>query len=329
MTRPRSELIDRENGGYYHLGSRCVRRAMLCGHDPVTGMDYSHRRRWIEELLLALADVFTVGVCEYVVMSNHYHIIVTYQPQERLEFTDEEVARRWLTVYPPKHAEDLEETVAGLVSDPERLAVLRDRLGDLSWYTRRLNETIARRANQEDGCTGRFWQGRYKSKDLPSERSVLACMAYDALNPVRAGMADRVDAPEYTGLQRRLEEAEEEPERLDEPITPLVLRSGRVVSSCPGTGGCGLRGRGTRDGKVSHPAPQWSKICVSEPSSGRPGVDSSPGPPFDGVVEYGAHGRGTGMGRRQSEAMSVPGRRQPGRRRTRRIRLWTNTAEST
>ena len=233
MTRPRSELVDRENGGFYHLGARCVRRAMLCGKDPVSKRDYSHRRAWIENLMLELAEVFTVHVDEYAVMSNHYHITVDYRPQERLELSGEEVARRWLKVYPPSDPEDLEDRVASLLEDPERLAVLRDRLGDLSWYMARLNETVARLANKEDDCTGRFWQGRFKSKGLPDERSVWACMAYDALNPVRAGLADRVDAPQHTGLQRRLEEAEEEPARLDEPLAPLVVRAGRVATARP------------------------------------------------------------------------------------------------
>ena len=58
---------------------------------------------------------------------------------------------------------------------------------------------------------------------LPDERALRACMAYQDLNPVRAGMADRVDAPEHTSLQRRLEEADDEPERLDEPVAPLRL----------------------------------------------------------------------------------------------------------
>ena len=233
MTRPRSELVDRENGGFYHLGARCVRRAMLCGEDPVSKRDLSHRRAWIENLMLGLAEVFTVHVTEYAVMSNHYHITVDYCPRERFELSDEEVARRWLRVYPPSDPADLEARVAGLLDDPDRLAVLRDRLGDLSWYMARLNETVARRANQEDDCTGRFWEGRFKSKGLPDERSVWACMAYDALNPVRAGMAEEVDAPQHTGLQRRLEEAEEEPERLDEPLAPLVVRDGRVASARP------------------------------------------------------------------------------------------------
>ena len=235
MTRPRSELVDRENGGFYHLGARCVRRAMLCGEDPVTNRDFSHRRAWIEKLMLELAEVFTVHVTEYAVLSNHYHITVNYCPQERFELSDEEVARRWLKVYPPSAPEDLEDRVASLLNDPDRLAVLRDRLGDLSWYMARLNETVARLANKEDGCTGRFWQGRFKSKDLPDERSVWACMAYDALNPVRADMVDEIDAPQHTGLKRRLEEAEEEPARLDEPLAPLVVRDGRVASARPPT----------------------------------------------------------------------------------------------
>ena len=198
MTRPRSERIDREEGGFYHLGSRCVRRAMLYGEDPVTGRDVSHRRAWIEDRLLELAEIFTVHVCAYAVMSNHYHVTVDYRPRERLEFSDEEVAERWLRLFPPQPGAALESAVTALLEDPERLAVLRDRLGDLSWYMRCLNEPIARLANREDDCTGRFWQGRFCSKELPNDRSVWACMAYDDLNPLRAGMAETVDAPEHT-----------------------------------------------------------------------------------------------------------------------------------
>ena len=232
MTRPRSELVDRVNGGVYHLGSRCVRRAMLCGLDD-DGRDLSHRRAWIEDRLLDLADLFTVHIRTYAVMSNHYHITADYTPQERFDLDDEEVARRWLRVYPPKRPDDLESNVAALLDDPDRLAVLRDRLGDLSWYMRCLNEYIARRANFEDGCTGRFWQGRFRSKGLPDERAACACMAYNDLNPIRAGMADRVDAPQHTSLQRRLEEADDEPERLDQPMAPLVRRDGKVASAPP------------------------------------------------------------------------------------------------
>lgn len=194
----------------------------------MSGRDLSHRRAWVENRLLQLADIFTVHVYAYAIMSNHYHITVAYRPQERTELTDEEVARRWLRLFPPRHTE-LDQHIAKLVGDAERLMTLRDHLGDLSWYMRCLNEQVARRANREDDCTGRFWQGRCYTRALPDERSMWACMAYDDLNPLRAGIATGVDA-EYTALSRRLAEAIETPSRFDDPVGPLVRRGGQVVN---------------------------------------------------------------------------------------------------
>jgi hypothetical protein len=68
MAIKRSELIDPENAGYYHLISRCVRRAFLCGKDPDTNKDYEHRRQWIENSILELAQYFAIEVYSYVVM---------------------------------------------------------------------------------------------------------------------------------------------------------------------------------------------------------------------------------------------------------------------
>ena len=235
MTLPRKHLIDRETGGFYHLVSRCVRRAWLSGQDPVTGKDFSHRRDWIEARLLALSNIFTVDVYGYAVMSNHYHIVVHYRPQEGKQLSDEEVARRWLTIFPPKPDVDPEDTIRELSSDGQRISVLRGRLSDLSWYMQCLNAPIARRSNLEDSCTGRFWDGRFYSKALPNERAVHACMAYADLNPLRAGVTDRIDAPAHTALQRRLEEAREKPEVLDEAVAPITfdISRRRIVNSGP------------------------------------------------------------------------------------------------
>jgi hypothetical protein len=66
-----------------------------------------------------------------------------------------------------------------------------------------IKERLARRANRDDGCTGHFWEGRFQSVPLLDQAAVIAAMVYVDLNPIRAAIADRPEASDYTSAQDR------------------------------------------------------------------------------------------------------------------------------
>ncbi len=100
------------------------------------------------------------------------------------------------------------QAIAIVARDDGRVAVLRDRLSDLSWFMKDLKEPIARRANEEDGVTGCFWEGRFKSPRLLDDPAKLAGMVYVDLNVIRANLAVTRCSPEqsdHTSVQDRIQ----------------------------------------------------------------------------------------------------------------------------
>ncbi len=239
--RNRAEVVVADEIGVYHCVQRVVRRAFLCGVDPLSGNSYDHRRTWIRDRLKSLAGLFGVEIAAFAVLSNHVHVILRNRPDVVALWSDQEVARRWLTLFPgrvgtkpdPPSAlagvagltvegarsllsgtpamspgrepvDPLEQAVAMLSADPALMATIRGRLSSLSWFMRALAEPIARRANREDHCSGRFFEGRFKSQRLLDEAALLACSVYVDLNPIRARLADRPETSELTSAHERI-----------------------------------------------------------------------------------------------------------------------------
>jgi len=165
--------------------------------------------------MLLLGEVFNIDICSYAVMSNHYHVVLHVDEDQASSLSNSEVAKRWLRIFSgPTWVRQWAE--GGILDAHERrlldewLDRVRSRLCDISWFMRCLNEPIARMANSEDGCTGRFWEGRFKSQALLDEAALLRCMAYVDLNPIRARMADTPESSDYTAIQRRIKEPEDQ-----------------------------------------------------------------------------------------------------------------------
>lgn len=209
MTRPRSTLVSLKDTPYYHCISRCVRRAFLCGQDRFTGQSFNHRKPWLVKRIRLLSSVFAIDIAAYAVMSNHYHLVLYVDQNRSQQWSDDDVIDRWLLLHKGptliqryKKGESLHP--AQLKKVLEIASIWRARLSNISWFMARLNEHIARKANQEDNCTGRFWEGRFKSKALLDDKALLSTMAYVDLNPIRAGIARNLKESSFTSILDRI-----------------------------------------------------------------------------------------------------------------------------
>jgi hypothetical protein len=107
-----------------------------------------------------------------------------------------------LLVQRSRSGESLASPKRATVSDI--VNVWRTKLASISWFMRCLNQPIARQANLEDKCTGKFRESRFTSQAFKSGEALLSCMAYVDLNPVCAGMAASPETSDYTSIKERI-----------------------------------------------------------------------------------------------------------------------------
>ncbi len=204
MSMPRSKIVDEAVTPWYHCISRCVRRAFLFGEGV------AHRKDWIERRLEELSGLFAIDCAGFAIMDNHLHVLLRLDSARANGWSDEEVARRWATLFPVRDVAGnalpvSDARVGQLAGDPDWVAKTRRRLTDLGWFMKCLKEPLARMANKEDGYTGSFWESRFRSIAVLDEESLLATAAYIDLNPLAAGAAALPEETPHTSLHARIE----------------------------------------------------------------------------------------------------------------------------
>jgi hypothetical protein len=235
VARARRKLLGRMRKGVFHCTARCVRRAFLCGHDPVSGQDYSYRRDWILQREEQLAGLFAIDVEFHAELINHLHLVLRTRPEVARRWSDEEVARRWLTAtkLAKSHGDELPQPdskkLKKLLKNKQEIESLRRRLTSVSWFMGFLNENIARRANREDGTTGHFWEARFRCRECTDKNAILLCGVYVDLNQIKAGEAQSVHTSRYTSVYQRLQaqaQRADAPDRADGWLGELTFRAG-------------------------------------------------------------------------------------------------------
>ena len=205
MTTARNRLVDPAVTRWYHCVSRCVRRAFLLGNGGL-----SDRKAWLQNRLEELSQIFAIAVAGFAILDNHLHVLVRLDPDVAKGWTDEEVARRWARLYPPRNRRRKiipvsQEWIDSKVANKEWIAKTRDRLASLSWFMKLLKEPLARMANKEDDCDGAFFAARFKSIAILDLQALLAVCAYIDLNPLVAGITDLFLQSPHTSIKERVE----------------------------------------------------------------------------------------------------------------------------
>ena len=141
MTQARKYIWHENLCAHYHLINRCVQKAFLLVTETETGVTDEHRKIWVQDRMAELSEIFTIIIGTFSVMSNHIHINVQTRPDLTDLLTDEEVAKRWLKLYPPKKSKKQKMTPEQwqayefeITSNEILVNKYRKRLGSLSWF---------------------------------------------------------------------------------------------------------------------------------------------------------------------------------------------------
>jgi len=140
------------------------------------------------EQVAALSTLFFTEVLGFCCMGNHFHLLVRMRPET--DFPDSELKKRLAAFYDkePVFYED------------GQLPYFREKLSSLSEFVREIKVRFARFYNKRHGRKGYFWGDRFKSVIVENGETLINCLAYIDLNPVRAGLVSRPEEYRWNSI---------------------------------------------------------------------------------------------------------------------------------
>jgi hypothetical protein len=139
------------------------------------------------DLIKRYSALYLVEILGFSIMGNHFHILVKVIPE--YQFTDAEILKRYVEFYG-----DVREFADGLIPS------LREKLASLSEFVREIKVGFARYYNRRHNRRGYFWGDRFKSVIIEKGETLINCLAYIDLNPLRAGLVKRPEEYRWNSL---------------------------------------------------------------------------------------------------------------------------------
>lgn len=130
------------------------------------------------DLIRRYARLYFVEILGFCLMGNHFHMLVRMFPEHK--FTDEDIKKRYEDFYG-----DEKIFADGWIPS------LREKLSNLSEFVREIKVGFTRYYNKRHYRRGYFWGDRFKSVIVENGETLINCLAYIDLNPLRAGLVER------------------------------------------------------------------------------------------------------------------------------------------
>ncbi len=164
-----ARMLIREKESVYHVMSRTALPGFPLG---------DVEKDFLLNLIKELSKVFFSEILGLCIMGNHFHLLVRMHPD--LNYPNEEIIRRYKLYYGKDK-----------LMPEGNSALFREKWSSLSEFVKEIKQTFARYYNKRHERRGYFWGERYKSLIVENGETLVNCLAYIDLNPVRAGIVSK------------------------------------------------------------------------------------------------------------------------------------------
>ncbi len=176
---PRTQrLIINDETAVYHVMSRTALDGFPLG---------DIEKDFMLDLIRRYSSLYFVEILGFCLMGNHFHILVKMFPEYK--FTDKQIEDRYAEFYGDDQA-----FAKGWIPS------LRVKLSSLSEFMREIKVGFARYYNRRHNRRGYFWGDRFKSVIVENGETLINCLAYIDLNPLRAGLVERPEKYRWNSL---------------------------------------------------------------------------------------------------------------------------------
>ena len=176
-----ARMIIKDEPAVYHVMSRTALDGYVLG---------DVEKEYLVQLIKKLSKVYFTEVLGFCFMGNHFHLLVRMHQDE--EYTDEEIKKRYELYYGQKDLD--EETHMG------KILLLRKKWSSLSEYVKEIKQGFSRFYNRRHKRKGFFWSDRFKSVIVDNGETLINCLAYIDLNPIRAGLVNKPEEYRWSSI---------------------------------------------------------------------------------------------------------------------------------